>query len=652
MCKTNLTISQGSTKLQWRSFPLGLNKDEGEKKEKRGGKSYGSTYEFAKWPKGLWTPLTLKKTANTPARMEESPPSEHDMHANGLPAAAVCQAPKTLRKYGSKYKHKATTSKSSAAQGEELADSNSDLLLPESHPRSITHRSLPVAAQTSPHPSHAEQDDEQGSANAGSDSEDYHGGRFTNDQITWARSKCLNFFRELDAKAREWKWSPESSHPNTDPSVTALDYTAHMVKPAYNTLIQSFRGEDTEEWAVEAARLVAEHKGVKAGATKQIAQSRGDIVRIMSSQKEKWTHDMHWLATMDIHSLIIMVSGNAASPAAHAQNECRLGSEEMAAWYHSKFDMPTQLADIYWFILARHLQYQELHEFMEEDALKKWNEDLSNVYKTRTTVKDHLIHLFRPFVKMSMFPWTNLAKILIQHKLSITNFVLDHEFPNFGSSYVDGHSTDEFRALYFALEEMSPDKRIGVSQLDNWPDCDADDITLITDREGAVILSLQTARDSVAKKGSEGSSGLGVKRSEGDAGLYDTGNHRKLRGASLLGVAGVRHKGKRKKTLKSAATISSEDDMADSPDSLYNHASTTLSNTSKPVHTSLPGPSQPHPKPRFTILPSTVAQPTNVLPFSGGDIEGDPPFPGSFTQPNFNLGTDAELDALIIFWLH
>ncbi|KAF9508072.1 hypothetical protein BS47DRAFT_1366230 [Hydnum rufescens UP504] len=318
------------------------------------------------------------------------------------------------------------------------------------------------------------------------------------------------------------------SHPNTDPSVTALDYTAHMVKPAYNALIQSFRGEDTEEWAVEAARLVAEHEGVKAGAAKQIAQSGGDIEQIMSSQKEKWMHDMHWLATMDIHLLIIMVSGNAASPAAHAQNECQLGSEEMAAWYHLKFDIPMQLADIYQFILVWCSQYQELHEFMEEDTLKKQNEDLSNVYKTRTTVKDHLIRLFRPFVKMSVFPWTNLAKILIQHKLSITNFVLDCEFPNFRSSYVDGHSTDEFRALYFALEETSPDKRIGVSQLDNWPDSDADDIALITDREGAVILSLQTARDSVAKKGSEGSSGLGVKHSEGDADLYDTGKHRKL----------------------------------------------------------------------------------------------------------------------------
>jgi hypothetical protein len=70
---------------------------------------------------------TLKKTTNTPACVEESPQSEHNMHTNNPPAVSMCHVPKTLRKYGSKYKHEATASKSSAAQGEELADSNSDV---------------------------------------------------------------------------------------------------------------------------------------------------------------------------------------------------------------------------------------------------------------------------------------------------------------------------------------------------------------------------------------------------------------------------------------------------------------------------------------------------------------------------------------------
>ena len=138
------------------------------------------------------------------------------------------------------------------------------------------------------------------------------------------------------------------------------------------------------------------------------------------------------------------------------------------------------------------------------------------------------------------------------------------------------------------LEEKNPDKRIKVSQLCNWPDGDAENIVLITDREGGVILSLQTVRDFVAKKGSEGSSGLGVKCNEGDAGLYDRGKHKRLQGASLprasvSGPENVRPKGKQKKMLKSVATI--EDDTADSTDGLNDGASTTSSSTSELAHT-------------------------------------------------------------------
>jgi hypothetical protein len=49
----------------------------------------------------------LKKTTKTPARMEESPESEHGTHADSPPAVAVRQAPKTIRKYGARYKHEA-----------------------------------------------------------------------------------------------------------------------------------------------------------------------------------------------------------------------------------------------------------------------------------------------------------------------------------------------------------------------------------------------------------------------------------------------------------------------------------------------------------------------------------------------------------------
>jgi hypothetical protein len=49
--------------------------------------------------------------------------------------------------------------------------------------------------------------------------------------------------------------------------VSARDYMVNMVQPAYAHLIKSFGGEESPEWATEAAWLIAEHESVKVGAT-------------------------------------------------------------------------------------------------------------------------------------------------------------------------------------------------------------------------------------------------------------------------------------------------------------------------------------------------------------------------------------------------
>ena len=412
--------------------------------------------------------------------------------------------------------------------------------------------------------------------------------------------------------------------------VTASDYTLHTVKPAYTALIESFGGEDTDEWMEEAERLVVEHEGAKATSAKQVAQSGGDIARIMSSQKDKWTHDMRWLATMDIHTLFIMVTGNAASAAAHGQNECRLGSEEIADWYKSKFDMKIQLADIYRFILARRSQFDELREFTQSEMARKRADELSNVYKTRTAVKDSLIQLFKPFIKLSVFPWTNLSKILVQNHLIITNIVPDNEFKNFGSSYSDSHSTEEFKALYFALEEKSPEKRITVSKLDNWPDSATKDIALITDRDGKVVLTLQAEKDERANKGFEESrvSAAGVKRSGVDVGLESSRRLKRSRGTPVMKdvVGGSRRNLKSmQKGLgppKSHPFISAEDDglpvSESTPSGSYRTSGVSdMSDDSELGESPNIGPSQarfpqpqPRPKPRYSVPDTTLNPPT------------------------------------------
>jgi hypothetical protein len=427
----------------------------------------------------------------------------------------------------------------------------------------------------------------------------------------------------------------------------------NTVQPAYAQLIESFGGEDSPEWATEAARLVAEHESAKAGAAKQIALSGGDIARIMSNQKTQWTQDMRWLATMDIHAMFLMVSGNAASPAAHAQNECRLGSEEMAAWYNSNFNMSTQLASIYRFILGRRSEYADLDQYNEQERKRKRDEELSTTYKTRTAVKDTLIALFAPYVKVSKFPWTNLAKVLVNNKLVISNFVPDHEFPNFGSSHSDDHTTDQYKALYYALEETHSEKRITVTKLDDWPAGGAEDVALITDRCGEVILSLAAARDGAAgpsaeEIGGDGSSGgNGGKRTATGAGLDD--GRGKKRGTrvpvSRSGGGAVR---KQKRAPKSAPVITDDSDNLDVSPSLPGRAPSensiisSLNPSAQPPQSNTPQMpiSQPRPKPRFSSsLPLTSAPSPTSVHGNGASHWGSA---GDWV----NFGTEQELNAL------
>ncbi|KAF9508883.1 hypothetical protein BS47DRAFT_1365646 [Hydnum rufescens UP504] len=335
------------------------------------------------------------------------------------------------------------------------------------------------------------------------------------------------------------------SNPNLDSSVSASEYTINVVRLAYLKLIESFGGEDSDTWAAEATRLIAEHDGVKAAAAKQIAQSGGDIARIMSAQKEKWTHDMQWLATMDVHAMFIMVSGNAASPAAHVQNECCLGSIEMSEWFNAKFSMAAEISDIYRFILSKHSQHEALREFMAEESQKKRAFDLSNIYKTWTAVKGMLAALFRPYMEFSVFPWMNLVKILIEHKLILRNFLPNAQFPNFGSEYSDHYGTSHWKALYFALQDTNPERKVTLSSLDDWPEGDASDVPLIVDHNGDMILLLKGARDAASKK-----SQLMV------------GDKEDTRVVINLRKGTKRAKGKQKSTPLSSAYINSESDNA------------------------------------------------------------------------------------------
>ncbi|KAF9504550.1 hypothetical protein BS47DRAFT_1368716 [Hydnum rufescens UP504] len=328
------------------------------------------------------------------------------------------------------------------------------------------------------------------------DNEGMHlGGWFSAEQVAWAQNRCIEFLADLDAKAKEWKRSPESSsyrqsNPNLDSSVSASEYTSNVVRPAYLKLNESFG----------------------AAAAKQIAQSGGDIAWIMSAQKEKWTHDMQWLATMDVHAMFIM--------------------------------------------------HEALCEFMAEESQKKRAFDLSNVYKTRTAIK-------------------GMLAAYSGHTWNFRNFLPNAQFPNFSSEYSDHYGTSHWKALYFALQDTNPERKVTLSSLDDWPEGDALDIPLIVDHNGDMILLLKGARDAASKKVAGGSSG-------GGANLVDGGVTKKIRELSSdLRKGTKRAKGKQKLTLLSSAYINSKSDNAVESDPSGPSKTSTLQ------HSDYPGTAQP-----------------------------------------------------------
>ncbi|KAF9519120.1 hypothetical protein BS47DRAFT_1388535 [Hydnum rufescens UP504] len=199
----------------------------------------------------------------------------------------------------------------------------------------------------------------------------------------------------------------------------------------------------------------------------------------------------------------------------------------MSEWFNAKFSMAAEISDIYHFILSKRSQHEALREFTAEESQKKRAFDLSNVYKTRTAIKGMLAALFRPYVEFSVFPWMNLAKILIEHKL-----------------------------------DTNPERKVTLSSLNDWPEGDASDIPLIVDHNGDVILSLKGARDAASKKVAGGSSGGGAKRRNASDSLVDGGVTKKIRELSSESKEGDPRGPKESGSRHPSAYINSESDNA------------------------------------------------------------------------------------------
>jgi hypothetical protein len=121
---------------------------------------------------------------------------------------------------------------------------------------------------------------------------------------------------------------PEDPQKETHPH---HQYVAEVTKPAYQALIASHGGAESDKWKQQAQELVAEHKKLKSGFTKKVGLSPADIGTQLKSLKHCWMDDALSAAWMNIHVTTFIVSGHP-DLAASKHNAVITGSPAMKQW--------------------------------------------------------------------------------------------------------------------------------------------------------------------------------------------------------------------------------------------------------------------------------------------------------------------------------
>ncbi|KAF9503567.1 hypothetical protein BS47DRAFT_1369437 [Hydnum rufescens UP504] len=118
--------------------------------------------------------------------------------------------------------------------------------------------------------------------------------KFSINQIKWAHVKCEESLQSW-MQGKEWikvqSWFG-ASRLAISPSQNVTEWECVECIPS---IVQERQNHPNTDPSVLLG-MIGEH-GVRLEATKLVAQSSGDIARIMANQKDKWTHDMQWAGT-------------------------------------------------------------------------------------------------------------------------------------------------------------------------------------------------------------------------------------------------------------------------------------------------------------------------------------------------------------------
>ncbi|KAF9503195.1 hypothetical protein BS47DRAFT_1402649 [Hydnum rufescens UP504] len=317
------------------------------------------------------------------------------------------------------------------------------------------------------------------------------GGPFTEQQIAEIREIVDAMNQQLEQKAKEWEeqrsggnlWNVfhHSYEKDSDPDRPHHEYVEKVIQPAYRLLILEHGGEDSAEWKKKAKELVEQHNASKAAQAAAIALSPAAMGKVIKQTTKRWTNDLKWMATMNIHGFCALFSGIPDEAA--SKHNAHIAEDD-------SFSHPS---------LSGGAAAAKGHEAEGPKTMHMmWKE-----------ISEELQNLLKPFVgHVPRVPWATLPRFLANNHLKMENWVTELDFLNLMSLDVSVVQTDSWKKLWWAFFEPKDDsQQVRILQLVDDTRL-PDDTAIVVDQYNAILVTAGQAYESEGLGGPESHNGV------------------------------------------------------------------------------------------------------------------------------------------------
>lgn len=273
-------------------------------------------------------------------------------------------------------------------------------------------------------------------------------------------------------------------------------------KAAYHAEIAKYGGPESERWAEQSEELRQQHDAQKLQQRTEVALTGGDVARQMAGIKRRFFKDAKLNADMDIHLVLVVISGNGSS-AAHGENQICVGSKAMSDWFNhgpNYGNLASTMKSMYSFVLGTRFSPSELSKQQDNERMARLVREDKNKNTLRSACSKIIVELLRPIApRVTKAPWTDFPERLLQYRIQINRWLPTNVFPMLGSQEGDDYTTDEMRALHRLLQKTSEDGAVTFSKIEGEDDLE-DNLSLIKDQHGRPILTVAQARVEIERK--------------------------------------------------------------------------------------------------------------------------------------------------------